>query len=91
MDGGAQAPGAVVAQHGAVYQYFLAPAHEVSDEGAESGVGEKVAVGGRCVGFVEQFEGLLLWYTAYTLVREGVVGGVEDAVAGGCGWEEYPC
>lgn len=53
-------------------------------------MGEKVAVGGRCVGFVEQFEGLLLRDAAYTLVRKGVVGGVKDAVTGRCGWEEYP-
>lgn len=53
-------------------------------------MGEEVAVGWGCVGFVEQFEGLLLWDAADALVREGVVGGVEDAVAGRCGGEEDP-
>lgn len=31
----------------------------------------------------------MLGSAAETLVQEGIVGGVEDAVAGGCGWEEY--
>ena len=88
VDAGAAAAGAVVPQHGAVDEDFRAPAHQVPDEGAEGGVGEEAAVGGCRVGGVEEGEGRGVRGAAEALVREGVVGRVEDAVAGGGGGEE---
>lgn len=48
-------------------------------------MGEELTIGGCCVRYVEELENLLLGSAANTLMRERVVGGVEDAVAGRCG------
>lgn len=49
---------------------------------------EEAAVRGCGVNFIEELEDLGLRGAAESLVREGVVGRVEDAVAGVGSWEE---
>ena len=51
-------------------------------------MGEELAVCRCCVGNIEEFVHLGFGCTAYTLVYERVVEGVEDAVAGGGVGEE---
>ena len=90
VDPGAEASGAIVPQHGAVNEDFLVPAREVTHEAAEGWVREEAPVGWCCVNFIEELEDLGLRGAAKSLVREGVVGRVEDAVAGVGAWEEDP-
>lgn len=53
VDARAQAPRAVVPQHGPVYEHFFAPGRQVSHEAAEGGMREEFAVGARGVDRVE--------------------------------------
>ena len=82
MDAGGETAGAIMPHHGALEHDFFFPAHEIADEAAEGGVLAKgVVFGGGVRGF-EESDTLRLGVTADALEREGVVGGVEDAVLG---------
>ena len=89
MDAGGETAGAIMPHHGALEHDFFFPAHEIADEAAEGGVlGESVVLGGGVCGF-EELDALGLGVAADALEGEGVVGGVEDAVAGfGVGCQE---
>ena len=81
VDAGREAAGAVVAHNGALKHGFLLPAHEVAHEAAEGGVGAEGFVFGGGMGGFEELDALGLGVAAYALEGEGVVGGIEDAIA----------
>ena len=78
-----------MAEHGAVDEDFFVPAHEIVDEGAQGWMFEEFSVKGRCVSDVEELEGLGFGRAADTLVEEGIIGRVKDAVTRGAIGFEY--
>lgn len=69
-----------MSEHGAVDEDFFVPAHEVADECAQGWMFEEFSVKGRCVSDVQELEGLGFGRAADTLMEEGVIGRVKDAV-----------
>lgn len=78
-----------MAEHGAVDEDFFVPAHEVADECAQGWMLQEFLIFRRCVGDVEELEGLSVGRGADTLVEEGIVGWVEYAVTRGVVGVEY--
>ena len=78
-----------MSEHGAVDEHFFVPAHKVANERAQGWVLEELSIIGCCVSDVEEVERLGVGRGADTLVEEGIVGRVEDAVTRGAVGFEY--
>ena len=76
-------------EHGAVDEHFFIPAHKVADECAQGWMLEECSITGRRVSDVKELEGLGVGRGADTLVEEGIVGRVEEAVTRGAVGFEY--
>lgn len=73
-----------MSKQSAVDDELLLPASEMTNEGAEAGMGEEIPIVRVCVSGIEKLLRGLLGYTTNAFVSVGVGRGIEYAIAWGC-------